>query len=152
MIQNLTLRYAIVASFIIGFMFTLSFGMYGYTYYEIYQKSVPVYGIVEEIDLDKGITTISYSTDDATYKSKIHFIDSGLNVGDCTTVYYKLDNPNKSFIYEQAKIILFFFGIGVGFIILGIILMFVKTFRENKSIKKPIKKQVKNQVKKRHVK
>ena len=143
MIQNLTLRYAIVASFIIGFMFTLSFGLYGYTYYEIYQRSEPVYGIVEEIDLDKGITTISYSTDDATYKSKIHFIDSGLNVGDRTTVYYKLDNPNKSFIYEQAIILLFFFGIGIAFIILGIVLMFVKTFKEGKENKKPVKKQVK---------
>ena len=139
MIQNLTLRYAIVASFIIGFMFTLSFGMYGYTYYEIYQKSVPVYGIVEEIDMDRGITTISYSTDDATYKSKIHFIDSGLNIGDRTTVYYKVDNPHKSFIYEQAKIILFFFGIGIGFIILGIVLMFVKTFKENKTSNKHVK-------------
>ncbi len=143
MIQNLTLRYAIVASLIIGFMFTLSFGIYGYTYYEIYLKSEPVYGTVEEIDLDKGITTISYSTDDATFKSKIHFIDSGLNIGDRTTVYYKIDNPNKSFIYEQAKIILFFFGIGIAFIILGIVLMFVKTFKENKETKKTVKKQVK---------
>jgi len=143
MIQNLTLRYAIVASLIIGFMFTLSFGIYGYAYYEIYLKSEPVYGTVEEIDLDKGITTISYSTDDATFKSKIHFIDSGLNIGDRTTVYYKIDNPNKSFIYEQAKIILFFFSIGIAFIILGIVLMFVKTFKENKETKKTVKKQVK---------
>ena len=141
MIQNLTLRYAIVASLIIGFMFTLSFGMYGYTYYEIYLKSVPVYGTVEEVDLDKGTTTISYSTDDATFTSKIHFIDSGLKQGDRTTVYYKVDDPGKSFIYEQAFILLFFFGIGIAFIILSIILMFVKTFKEKKVVKKVNKKR-----------
>ena len=141
MIQNLTLRYAIIASLIIGFMFTLCFGTYGYSYYDIYRHSLPVYGYVNEIDLEKGTTTISYTTDVSTYKSTIHFIDSGLKVGDRTTVYYDTRNPSKSFIYEQATIILFFFGIGVIFLILAIILMVIKSFKENKSSKKVSKKR-----------
>lgn len=141
MIQNLTLRYAIIASLIIGFMFTLCFGTYGYSYYDIYRHSLPVYGYVNEIDLEKGTTTISYTNDVSTYKSTIHFIDSGLKVGDRTTVYYDTRNPSKSFIYEQATIILFFFGIGVIFLILAIILMIIKSFKENKSSKKVSKKR-----------
>ena len=108
MIQNLTLRYAIIASLIIGFMFTLCFGTYGYSYYDIYRHSLPVYGYVDHIDYDTGTTTVSYSTDSSTYKSTIHFIDSALKVGDRTTVYYDTRNPSKSFIYEQATILLFF--------------------------------------------
>lgn len=141
MIQNLTLRYAIIASLIIGFMFTLCFGTYGYSYYDIYRHSLPVYGYVNEIDLEKGTTTISYTNDVSTYKSTIHFIDSGLKVGDRTTVYYDTRNPSKSFIYEQATIILFFFGIGVIFLVLAIILMVIKSFKENKSSKKVSKKR-----------
>ena len=136
MIQKLTLKYAIVASFIIGFMFTLSFGAYGYTYYEIYLHSKPVYGTVEYIDLDKGTTTISYTNEEYNYRSTIHFIDSGLKPGDRTTVYYDTRNPSKSFIYEQATILLFFFTIGIIFIILGIILIFVKTIKEKEKSKK----------------
>jgi hypothetical protein len=141
MIQNLTLKYAIIASLIIGFMFTLCFGTYGYSYYEIYRHSLPVYGYVEDINLDKGTTTVSYSTDESTYKSTIHFIDSGLKNGDRTTVYYDTRNPSKSFIYEQATILLFFFGVGVVFLILAVILMFVKTIKEKNPKKKPIKKR-----------
>jgi hypothetical protein len=141
MIQNLTLKYAIIASLIIGFMFTLCFGTYGYSYYEIYRHSLPVYGYVENINLDKGTTTVSYSTDESTYKSTIHFIDSGLKNGDRTTVYYDTRNPSKSFIYEQATILLFFFGVGVVFLILAVILMFVKTIKEKNPKKKTIKKR-----------
>ena len=140
MIQKLTLKYAIVASLIIGIMFTFSFGAYGYTYYEIYLHSKPVYGIVENIDLDKGTTTISYTNEEYNYKSTIHFIDSGLKPGDQTTVYYDTRNPSRSFIYEQATILLFFFTIGICFIILSIILIFVKIIKEKNSIKKTKKK------------
>lgn len=141
MIQNLRIKYAIIASLLIGFMFTISFGLYGYTYYEIYLHSEPVYGIVENIDYDSGTTTISYIKDAYKYKSTVHFIDSGLKVGDKTTVYYDARNPSKSFIYEQATILLFFFGIGIFFIILSIILIFIKTYKEKRSTKKRKKKR-----------
>ena len=141
MIQNLRIKYAIIASLLIGFMFTVSFGLYGYTYYEIYLHSEPVYGIVENIDLDKGTTAISYEKDDYKYKNTVHFIDSALKVGDKTTVYYDVRNPSKSFIYEQATILLFFFGVGILFIIVSIILMFIKTYKEKRSTKKSKKKR-----------
>lgn len=141
MIQNLRIKYAIIASLLIGFMFTVSFGLYGYTYYEIYLHSEPVYGNVENIDLDRGTTTISYVKDDYKYKNTVHFIDSGLKEGDKTTVYYDVRNPSKSFIYEQATILLFFFGVGILFIIVSIILMFIKTYKEKRSTIKSKKKR-----------
>jgi hypothetical protein len=141
MIQNLRIKYAIIASLLIGFMFTISFGLYGYTYYEIYLHSEPVYGIVENIDLDKGTTTISYIKDEYKYKNTVHFIDSGLKTGDKTTVYYDVRDPSKSFIYEQATILLFFFGVGIIFIIISILLIFIKTYKEKNGSKKANKKR-----------
>lgn len=116
MIQNLTLKYAMIASFVIGMMLTISFGLYGYTYFDIYLHREAIGGIVRNIDLDESTTTIQYSTEDKTITKTLHFIDSGFKEQDEVVVYYDTRDESKSFIAEQLSIILYCFGLGIFFI------------------------------------
>ena len=143
MIQKITLKYTVIASFIIGIMLTISFGVYGYSYYEIYKNRVPIEGYVENVDYDEGITQISYSTGDITVKKKIHIIDSGIEEGSYITVYYDENNPENSFIAEQVYTILFFFCVGIFFLIIFAITYIVY---KKKNQKKSMEKKHKNKM------
>ncbi len=143
MIQNLTLRYSVIASFIIGMMLTISFGLYGYSYFDVYLHRTAIGGSVISINLDEGTTTIVYSTEDKTITKTLHFIDSGLKEGDEVAVYYDTRNEEKSFIEEQVSIILYCFGLGIAFLVVFVITLILYKKEKKKSIKKTTKKTTK---------
>lgn len=142
MIQNLTLKYAMIASFVIGMMLTISFGLYGYTYFDIYLHREAIGGIVRNIDLDESTTTIQYSTEDKTITKTLHFIDSGFKEQDEVVVYYDTRDESKSFIAEQLSIILYCFGLGIFFIGVFIVtfVLYQKKQRQAKTKKSKRKK------------
>jgi hypothetical protein len=142
MIQNLTLKYAMIASFVIGMMLTISFGLYGYTYFDIYLHREAIGGIVRNIDLDESTTTIQYSTEDKTITKTLHFIDSGFKEEDEVVVYYDTRDESKSFIAEQLSIILYCFGLGIFFIGVFIVtfVLYQKKERQAKTKKSKRKK------------
>lgn len=143
MIQNLTLKYVVIASFVIGVMFTISFGLYGYPYYDIYLHRDTTGGIIEKIDYENGTTSVTYSTGEATIKKIYHFIDSSYKENEYITIYYDTRNPEKSFIYEQISIILFFFCIGIGFLCIFAITYFLYKYGKKNPEKVNKKKSVK---------
>ena len=141
MIQKITLKYVVIASFIFGVMFTLSFGIYGYSYYDIYLHRNTTGGIVEKINLTDGTSVVKYTVDDITVKKTMHFIDTSVKEGDSITIYYDKRSPGSSFIYEQAMMIFILFLIGI-----FSLCVFVVTFIIYK--KRPKKKSVKTKKKK----
>lgn len=144
MIQNLTLKYAMIASFVIGMMLTISFGLYGYTYFDIYLHREAIGGIVRNIDLDKSTTTIQYSTEDKTITKTLHFIDSGFKEQDEVVVYYDTRDESKSFIAEQISIILYCFGLGIFFI--GVFIVTFVLYQKKQRQAKTKKSKKKNKV------
>lgn len=144
MIQNLTLKYAMIASFVIGMMLTISFGLYGYTYFDIYLHREAIGGIVRNIDLDESTTTIQYSTEDKTITKTLHFIDSGFKEQDEVVVYYDTRDESKSFIAEQLSIILYCFGLGIFFI--GVFIVTFVLYQKKQRQAKTKKSKRKNKV------
>ena len=144
MIQNLTLKYAMIASFVIGMMLTISFGLYGYTYFDIYLHREAIGGIVRNIYLDESTTTIQYSTEDKTITKTLHFIDSGFKEQDEVVVYYDTRDESKSFIAEQLSIILYCFGLGIFFI--GVFIVTFVLYQKKQRQAKTKKSKRKNKV------
>ena len=140
MIQKITLKYVVIASFILGVMFTLSFGLYGYSYYDIYLHRDTTGGIIEKVNIKDGTSVVKYNVENVTVKKTMHFIDTKFKEGDSITIYYDKRNPGSSFIYEQAMMIFILFLLGL--LSLGI---FVVTFiiYKKRPKKKPKKKSVK---------
>ena len=91
--------------------------------YDTYNNRVRVIGTVEDTNYKTRTTLIKYTTEDGTTVNKeLNIIDTSMNKGDEVVVYYHKDNPTQSFIKTQIIYVATFFGLGILFIIVFIII------------------------------
>ncbi len=91
--------------------------------YDTYNNRVRVIGTVEDTNYKTRTTLIKYTAEDGTTVNKeLNIIDTSMNKGDEVVVYYHKDNPTQSFIKTQIIYVATFFGLGILFIIVFIII------------------------------
>jgi len=120
-----TLRVFAILFSIIGVSLILSFGVIGFRYFLVYNNRDIAYAKVIEINRNQGYTLVRYTTNNQSYNRKLRMIDSSWYEGRYITVIYDKDNPNKSFIKNQAITALVMTIVGIIFSILGLVMFLV---------------------------
>lgn len=123
----------------IGMIITLIFGVIGFRYFLVYNNRDIAYARVIEINHKQGYTLVRYTTNEQSYNRAIRMIDSNWYEDGYITVIYDKDNPNKSFIKNQAITALSLTIVGVVFSTMGFI-SFVMLRSYNKRKKYLLKK------------
>ena len=128
-----TLRVFALLFGIIGILATLIFGIIGFRYFLVYNNREIAYARVIEINNRQGYTVVRYTTNDQSYNRVLRMIDSSWYENGYITVIYDKDNPNKSFIKNQAITALSLTIVGVVFSIIGFIsYMVLRSYEKRK--------------------
>lgn len=120
-----TLKVFAILFSVIGISLTLIFGIIGFRYFLVYENREIAYAKVIEINHREGYTVVRYSTEEQSYNRKLRMIDSNWYENGYITVIYDKNNPNKSFIKNQAITALAMTIVGVVFSILGLVIYLV---------------------------
>ena len=128
-----TLRVFALLFGVIGILVTLVFGIIGFRYFLVFNNTEIAYAKVMEINHREGYTIVRYTTNEQSYNRKLRMIDSSWYENGYITVIYDKDNPNKSFIKNQAITALSLTIVGVVFSMIGFIsYMILRSYNKRK--------------------
>ena len=129
-----TLRVFALLFGIIGILVTLIFGIIGFRYFLVYNNREISYARIMEINHKEGYTVVRYTTNEQSYNRKLRMIDSSWYESGYITVIYDKNNPNKSFIKNQAITALSLTIVGIVFSIIGFIAyMMLRSYNKRKN-------------------
>ena len=114
---------------LIGIFFIVFFGLVGFSYLDTYRHRVKVEGVVSEIDLSERTTYVRYTASEATIEVPFTIIDSEFKEGTKVVVYYNESDPTDAFLKEEIVSIFYFFVVGIGLLLVGLIFYFKKLYK-----------------------
>lgn len=114
---------------LLGVIVLISEYFINYNYHRSLPNLIKTECTIEEIDLDKYTTAVSYKTKDETITKRLKLYDSSFRVGSKTDIYYDSNEPINSYLQCEVTLFKMMMSVGIIIIVTGlyfIVIYFVK--------------------------